>query len=124
MGDGISRGVMTGSMVELHFDVIFDLLNEKKHCSIDNNHQLQGTLNMPLNSPADILRLATAVEARSTNETLRNETSSRSHCITTLTYIQRDIATDLVTTSRFNFVDLMGSERSKGANSAHDVTKK
>jgi hypothetical protein len=58
------------------------------------------------------------------NATLMNDSSSRTHCITTLMLTKLALdGTEAVTISRFNFADMMGSERSKGQNSAHDVTK-
>ena len=120
---GEARGVLTGSMVELYFESLADLLNKKTPCSLNDEHQLQGASEMPLETPDDVLRLAAAVELRTMDATLMNDTSSRSHCVTTLTLTQCDASTNRVTTSRFNFVDMMGSERSKGQNSAHDVRK-
>lgn len=49
-----------------------------------------------------------------------NDTSSRSHCITSILLMQKDLGTNKVTFNRFNFLDMMGSERFKGQNSAHD----
>jgi kinesin family protein 4/21/27 len=121
---GVAAGHLTGSMVELYFDSILDLLNDKTPCSLDERHQLAGALQRPLTCREDVLRLATAAESRTQNATLMNESSSRTHCIVTLTLTQRALdGSDAVTTSRLCFVDMMGSERSKGQNSAQDVSK-
>ena len=65
-----------------------------------------------------------AVEQRSVSGTLMNDTSSRTHyCITILKLCWLDIDSHDVCISRLQLFDMMGSERSKGQNSAHDQTK-
>ena len=51
-----------------------------------------------------------------------NDTSSRSHCATVLTLDVID-ADRKLRRSTLKFFDLMGSERFKGANAAHDTSK-
>uniref|UniRef100_A0A6T8PJH2 Kinesin motor domain-containing protein n=1 Tax=Hemiselmis andersenii TaxID=464988 RepID=A0A6T8PJH2_HEMAN len=118
--EGLAKFHLCGSMVELHFEMPQDLLNNKKQCNIDDDGRLQGAVILPITIPEDVVTLASAVESRTTDVTLMNDTSSRSQCLTVLTLTQLDLSTDSVTTTHFNFFDLMGSERSKGANSAHD----
>eukprot|EP01065_Artemidia_motanka_P007813 TRINITY_DN13907_c0_g1_i2.p1 TRINITY_DN13907_c0_g1~~TRINITY_DN13907_c0_g1_i2.p1 ORF type:complete len:381 (+),score=98.88 TRINITY_DN13907_c0_g1_i2:39-1145(+) len=109
-------GVLSGSMIELHFDTVFDLLNDHAPCSINDDHEVQGAKQVPLDSATDLLRLAAQVEQRTTNATRMNDTSSRSHCVTTFT-LTRKAGDGKVIVSRFRFVDLAGSER---AEEAHD----
>ena len=120
---GEARAILSGSMVELNFDNPLDLLNEKQLCALDKENHLIGATQLAISAPRDILQLCAAVEKRTTDATLANDVSSRSHCVTTLTLTRLDKRTGTVTTSRFNVVDMMGTERSKGQNSAHDVTQ-
>lgn len=110
-------------MVELSWGAPGDLLNKKAPCSLDEEHNLVGASRCTLRKPVDAARLAVAVESRTTNGTRMNDESSRTHCVTVLVLTQRWLDSDTVTESRFNIVDMMGSERSKGPNSAHDPTK-
>ena len=117
-----------GSMVEVSIlgmrpcdQTATDLLNARSPCYVDASYHLQGARQMPLNSHADVVNLAAAVETRLTRGTKMNDTSSRSHCICALTLIVFD--GDFVRESRLQFFDLMGSERFKGPNAAHDTTK-
>ena len=48
---------------------------------------------------------------RMTSSTPMNQASSRSHCVFTLTIEGRDVASDVVRTSKLHLVDLAGSER-------------
>jgi len=117
--EDFDRAALTATMVELHWDQVVDLLNDKAPCSIGTDHTVRGATMVPLHSHEDVVHLAAAVEKRTTNATLMNDTSSRAHCITSLTLTTR--RDDRVTTRVFQFFDLMGSERAKGQNSAHDT---
>lgn len=118
---GESSCILTGSMVELNWDQPLDLLNNKQLCSIDDKNQLVGATQIILNSPNDIIELLVAVESRLTNGTLMNDNSSRSHCVTFIT--KTTLKNDKLTINKFNIVDMMGSERAAGQNSATDITK-
>mmetsp|Transcript_55645 Transcript_55645/g.63535 ORF Transcript_55645/g.63535 Transcript_55645/m.63535 type:complete len:500 (+) Transcript_55645:58-1557(+) len=117
---GIASCILEGSMVEVYFDQAQDLLNNKVACSLDDTDEWQGLTHISLDTPDNIIRLAAAAQDRTTNTTRMNESSSRSHCITTLKLTQYLPDSDEIVVSRFHFFDLMGSERSKGSNSAHD----
>jgi hypothetical protein len=120
------RAVLHGSMVEMTIltlsdQSVIDLLNGRAKCFVDKQHHLQGALLLPLKNGADLVNMAAAVETRLTRGTKMNDTSSRSHCMTVFTLSVLDGET--VRESRLQFFDLMGSERFKGANAAHDSTQ-
>jgi hypothetical protein len=116
-----------GSMAEMSImsftdQTVLDLLNKNKPCYLDKSHHLQGAKHVPIKSARDLVQVAAAVETRTTRGTRMNDTSSRSHCITIFTFHQLDASGEKVRESRFQFFDLMGSERFKGANAAHDTS--
>ena len=96
-----------------------DLLTGKH--VVDKDHHLQGALLIPLESARDIVKMAAAVETRLTRGTKMNDTSSRSHCVTVFTLSV--LEGENFRQSRLQFFDLMGSERFKGGNAAHDTSK-
>lgn len=117
-------GCLVGTLVELHYDMISDLLAKNKHdscCIYDENYIMHGANYLTLDSKDKILKLAAKLEDRVTRGTKMNDTSSRSHCMATLTLVQRrkNETEKSTCVSSFTFCDLMGSERFKGDNSAH-----
>ena len=82
--------------------------------------KMYGMVELPMDTPDDLLRIFTAIASRNTAGTLMNDSSSRSHCICWLTLFAHDKATDAVRRSRFQFVDLAGSERVKEASGGSD----
>lgn len=123
--EGGQYASLTGSMVELHFDMLEDLLHNHAACSIGPapEYRIRGAQEVTLRDDSDVFKLASAVEERTVRGTRMNDTSSRSHCVTTLKLSMLDTGAGTVRTSRFQFFDMMGSERSKGATSAHDPTQ-
>ena len=112
-----------GSMVELSImslteQSVSDLLKSKRACYVDDNNHLQGAMQVPLRKPEDVVRLAAAVEQRCVRGTKMNDTSSRSHCVASFTLLV--VEDGNLRTSRLQFFDMMGSERFKGGNAAHD----
>ena len=84
------RAVLHGSMVEMSImslvdQSVIDLLNNRQTCYVDKQHHLQGARLVPLQTAADIVNMAAAVETRLTRGTKMNDTSSRSHCVTVFT---------------------------------------
>ena len=77
--------------------------------------RMYGMVELPMETPDDLLRIFAAIASRNTAGTLMNDSSSRSHCICWLTLFAHDKASDAVRRSRFQFVDLAGSERVKEA---------
>ena len=77
--------------------------------------RMYGMVELPMETPDDVLRIFAAIASRNTAGTLMNDSSSRSHCICWLTLFAHDKATDAVRRNRFQFVDLAGSERVKEA---------
>jgi hypothetical protein len=110
-------------MIELNMGCPMDLLNNKEVCSVSASGHVIGGTEVPLNTTEDIVHLAAAVEQRSVSGTLMNDTSSRTHCITILKICRLDGDSQKVCISRLQLFDMMGSERSKGQNSAHDESK-
>jgi hypothetical protein len=122
---GTLRAVLHGSMVEMSIvsftdQQVIDLLNRRQMCYVDKGHHLQGAMMKPLRSASDVVQMAAAVETRLVRGTRMNDTSSRSHCCAVYTLTVLNIAEQTVRTSRFQCFDLMGSERFKGGNAAHD----
>jgi hypothetical protein len=122
-----SRAVLHGSMVEMTImtltdQAVTDLLNHGETCFVDKSHHLQGARQVPLQTAGDVVRMAAAVETRLTRGTKMNDSSSRSHCATVFTLSLLDAEGGL-RQSRLQFFDLMGSERFKGGNAAHDASK-
>lgn len=132
-GGGGLKAVLHGSMVEMSIisftdQTVTDLLNNRQQTHIDKSHHLCGARLQRLESVADVVAMAAAVETRLVRGTRMNDTSSRSHCaaVYTLTVLEGGEGGGggaLVRTSRLQFFDLMGSERFKGGNSAHDENK-
>lgn len=121
-----ARAAMYGSMVEMSIEsfqdqTVQDLLNRRKHTYIDKQHHLQGAKMKPIRTASEVVGMAAAVETRLCRGTRMNDTSSRSHCVALFTlYFSKD---SQVRVSRLMFFDLMGSERFKGANAAHDTSR-
>jgi hypothetical protein len=118
------RATLHGSMVEVSImsftdQSVTDLLNKRAKCYVDKSHHLQGAMKVLLRTAADVVKMAAAVETRLTRGTKMNDTSSRSHCITVFEFSMLD--GEMFRQSRMQFFDLMGSERFKGANSAHNT---
>lgn len=125
---GEMAAVLHGSMIEMSLlslvdQTVTDLLNQGEQTFVDQDHHVQGALMVPLRSPQEVVRMAAAVETRLVRGTKMNDTSSRSHCVAIFTLSVFDKAKDAVRTSRLQFFDMMGSERFKGGNSAHDESK-
>jgi len=111
------------SILSFGDQTVLDLLAGSKPCYVDAEHHLQGARCVPLRCAADLVAMVAAVEARSTRGTKMNDSSSRSHCMTvfTLHVLEGGSGGGAVRTSRMQFFDMMGSERFKGANAAHDT---
>ena len=73
-----------------------------------------------LESDQDLFRFFSGIAERCTLGTGLNQHSSRSHCIVSLTLYCYDSTDDTVSTSRFQFVDLAGSEKMKDAHGDSD----
>ena len=118
------KAVLHGSMVEMSImsltdQSVQDLLNNRKTCFVDKSHHLQGAKLVPLRDASDIVKMAASVEDRLTRGTKMNDTSSRSHCVTVFTL--SILENNMFRQSRCQFFDLMGSERFKGGNAAHNT---
>jgi kinesin family protein C2/C3 len=75
---------------------------------------LYGMNQLILDNESDILKAFAALSVRNTEGTNMNDSSSRSHCFAWLNLYRYDNQ-DQVTTTRFQFCDLAGSERMKNA---------
>ena len=121
--DTTARCTLHGSMVEMSImtltnQSVVDLINNRKTCFVDKSHHLQGAVMIPLQNVGDVVRMAAAVETRLVRGTKMNDTSSRSHCCAVFTLSVAE--GDKYRQSRLQIFDLMGSERFKGGNSAHN----
>ena len=120
------KATLHGSMVEMSImtltnQSVVDLINDRKTCFVDKSHHLQGAVMVPLRSAADVVNMAAAVETRLVRGTKMNDTSSRSHCCAVFTLSVCDDSGEKYRQSRLQFFDLMGSERFKGGNAAHNT---
>ena len=87
---------------------------------------IEGAVKTPVKSSADTLQALTlGQQNRKVAATNMNKESSRSHCVFTL-YLQSSCVSDGVTSrrfSRFNLIDLAGSERQKQTQATGDRLK-
>ncbi|POM82988.1 Kinesin motor domain protein [Cryptosporidium meleagridis] len=102
---------------------IYDDIAGKRGLNVDRLEEI------PVNKAQDILNiLSTAVRKRRTAETLLNKSSSRSHCIFTITIHTKETnidGEDVLKVGKLNLVDLAGSEniQRSGANAVKDRAK-
>ncbi|KAH8582255.1 kinesin-like boursin [Cryptosporidium sp. chipmunk genotype I] len=102
---------------------IYDDIAGKRGLNVDRLEEI------PVNKAQDILNiLTTAVRKRRTAETLLNKSSSRSHCIFTITIHTKETnidGEDVLKVGKLNLVDLAGSEniQRSGANAIKDRAK-
>ncbi|KAH7647812.1 kinesin-like boursin [Cryptosporidium bovis] len=102
---------------------IYDDVPGKRGLNVDRLEEI------PVNKAQDILNiLSTAVRKRKTAETLLNKSSSRSHCIFTITIHTKETnidGEDVLKVGKLNLVDLAGSEniQRSGANAVKDRAK-
>ena len=116
------RFMMTVSYLEIHTEVIHDLLNPHHSASLkirqgrpkDGGVYVENLTEVAVSGPADIFRLIEqGNRVRHVSSTKMNSESSRSHTILTLK-IQQKIPMDSVErelSSKLTLVDLAGSER-------------
>ena len=114
------KAVLHGSMVEVSIfsmtnQTVCDLLDGNAHCYIKDYH-LKGATQQPLETAADVVNLAAAVETRLVRGTKMNDTSSRSHCIAAYTLMVVDEAGNL-RTSRIQFFDREWTSEGRTASS-------
>jgi hypothetical protein len=83
---------------------------------------LYGMGEIPINSPASILRVFDAIAIRNTAGTGLNDSSSRSHCFVFLTLYTYDPAAESLRVNRFQFADLAGSERIQEAHGENSLS--
>mmetsp|Transcript_56149 Transcript_56149/g.180203 ORF Transcript_56149/g.180203 Transcript_56149/m.180203 type:complete len:463 (-) Transcript_56149:10-1398(-) len=104
--------VVTASALEFFMGCGFDLLNDHQMIEVNPDGMAQGHTMRELSSMADFAVFLEDVETnRTTAATKMNATSSRSHCCMVLTLFQLDLASREYVVTRFNLIDLAGSER-------------
>ena len=86
--------------------------------------RLYGQSEIILEKEEDLFRVFSAISVRNTSGTLMNDSSSRSHCIVLLTLWKYQRDNEQVSTSRFQFCDLAGSERLENAHADGHQWKK
>ena len=83
-------------------------------------HRMYGMEELILESDQDLFRFFSGISDRCVQGTGLNQYSSRSHCFVVLTLYCYNPGTDLVWSSRFQFVDLAGSEKLEDAHGDKD----
>ncbi|KAJ1560704.1 hypothetical protein HK096_007553, partial [Nowakowskiella sp. JEL0078] len=112
---------MTFSMLEIYQDKVHDLLNTKTgdlktRFNPKIGFYVEDLLALPVQSYTEIETLAEkGTKARTVAATKMNSTSSRSHTILIITYIQINKKDNSEKRSIINLVDLAGSERTTEA---------
>ena len=82
--------------------------------------RMYGMEELILDADADLLRFFSGISERCTVGTGLNQYSSRSHCFIVLTLYCYNPANEMVWSSRFQFVDLAGSEKLQDAHGDKD----
>ena len=109
----------SASVIEMYFGEIKDLLNSKKVIPIrwtsNKDFDYNVTKQMRVKSNEDLKKLIDVVfTERQSRGTLMNDSSSRSHCVTTLflsKILEDENGKKFVSQAMMQFVDLSGSER-------------
>ena len=125
---------LSASVIEMYFGEIKDLLNDKSILPItytdkrnNKDFDFNATKQMRVESMEDLQKLIDVVfTERQSRGTKMNDSSSRSHCLTTLLLTKilvDDAGKKYVSQSMMQFVDLSGSERtSKTELSGQEIT--
>jgi kinesin family protein 2/24 len=105
---------ITMSFYEIYGGKAFDLLNEHARVAIledkNNSIQIQGLVERPASSPKEMLDIISfGHKARTTHQTVANDTSSRSHAICQVLVYNEEKKK----MGRLILVDLAGSERAQ-----------
>eukprot|EP00421_Protoceratium_reticulatum_P001771 CAMPEP_0168360330 /NCGR_PEP_ID=MMETSP0228-20121227/2107_1 /TAXON_ID=133427 /ORGANISM="Protoceratium reticulatum, Strain CCCM 535 (=CCMP 1889)" /LENGTH=459 /DNA_ID=CAMNT_0008372997 /DNA_START=6 /DNA_END=1385 /DNA_ORIENTATION=+ len=104
--------VVTASALEFYMGNGHDLLNDHQMIEVNPDGLAQGHTMRELSSMADFALFLDDVERnRTTAATRMNTSSSRSHCCMVLTLFQLEKARREYVVTRFNLIDLAGSER-------------
>ena len=83
-------------------------------------NRMFGMEELILDTDADLFRFFSGISERCTAGTGLNQYSSRSHCFVVLILYCYDSTNDTISTSRFQFVDMAGSEKIKDAHGDSD----
>ena len=110
---------LSASVIEMYFGEIKDLLDAKRVIPVgwtsNKDFDYNVTKQMPVKSEEDLKKLIEVVfTERQSRGTLMNESSSRSHCLTTLflsRVLEDTTGKKFVSQTMMQFVDLSGSER-------------
>lgn len=109
---GRLKCIVTASALEFYMGVGFDLLNDHSMIEVDPDGNANGHTMRPLTNMQDFANFVEDLERnRTTAATKMNSTSSRSHCCMLLTLFQLDIESRDYVVTKFNLIDLAGSER-------------
>lgn len=118
---------LTANVLELYMGQCLDLLNNKTAVTVSKwggaDFGAFGLREMNVASLEDVARIMKVMqENRSTRSTSMNDTSSRSHCIASLSLTTVDDARN-VRRSTFMFADLAGSERLPPSTNAEGIER-
>ena len=109
---GRTSCILTASALEFYMGAAYDLLNEHTLVEVNPDGDAQGHVMRVLESMADFAVFLDDLERnRTTAATLMNSSSSRSHCCMLLTLFQLNLETRDYVVTKFNLIDLAGSER-------------
>jgi len=109
---GRSRCIVTASALEFYMGIGFDLLNDHAMIEVDPDGNANGHTMRVVENMQDFANFIEDLETnRTTAATKMNSSSSRSHCCMLLTLFQLDTASREYAVTRFNLIDLAGSER-------------
>ena len=111
-----NKDLFTKSSKQSHADQKYKSWSEGVVISkTDKPPRLYGQTELIIDRHDDLIRVFKAIAVRNTAGTLMNDSSSRSHCIVSLTLWKYIKDSKKVSRSRLQFCDLAGSERMKNA---------
>merc|ERR1712020_396449 len=107
-----NRDLFTKSTQQSHADQKYKSWSEGVVINkTDKPPRLYGQTELIIDRHDDLIRVFKAIAVRNTAGTLMNDSSSRSHCIVTLTLWKHEKQPGKVVVSRLQLCDLAGSER-------------
>lgn len=108
--------ILTASALEFYMGGGYDLLNDHTPVQVNPEGDAHGHVMRVLETMADFSGFLEDLERnRTTAATKMNSSSSRSHCCMLLTLFQLNLETREYVATKFNLIDLAGSERAARA---------
>lgn len=108
--------ILTGSALEFYMGCGYDLLNDHTPIEVNPEGEAHGHVLRVMENMSDFSGFLEDLERnRTTAATRMNSSSSRSHCCMLLTLFQMNLETREYVVTKFNLIDLAGSERAARA---------